>query len=128
MMVTSPRPPSFSTGKTTRLNRDSNDADAHRDANACHSPNRCSGNDSNSNSCDEYPFASARQGGAGAVTRCVPAHENSVQVREAAGYVDGTLAAAALTGYMFVSPAGRHAKRLLHAVVDWEWRCLRCRL
>lgn len=33
-----------------------------------------------SNSCDEYPYASSEQGGAGAVTRCVPAHENSVQV------------------------------------------------
>jgi len=30
---------------------------------------------------DEYPYASSQEGGAGAITRCVPAHENSVQVR-----------------------------------------------
>lgn len=66
-------------GKPTKLNRDSNNASAHRDANACASPNRCSGNPTDSNSCDEYPYASSQQGGAGAVTRCVPAHENSVQ-------------------------------------------------
>ncbi|PWN34487.1 uncharacterized protein FA14DRAFT_132103 [Meira miltonrushii] len=66
-------------GKPTQLNRDSDDATAHRAANACRSPNRCSGNDDSSNSCDEYPYASSQQGGKGAVTRCVPAHENSVQ-------------------------------------------------
>lgn len=32
-----------------------------------------------SSSCDEYPYASALQGGADAVTRCVPATENSRQ-------------------------------------------------
>ncbi|KAE8214488.1 hypothetical protein CF327_g2117 [Tilletia walkeri] len=66
-------------GKPTTLHRDSADATAHRNANACRSPNRCSGNPTDSNSCDEYPFASSAEGGAGAVTRCVPSHENSVQ-------------------------------------------------
>ncbi|KAK0536240.1 hypothetical protein OC835_002080 [Tilletia horrida] len=66
-------------GKPTLLHRDSNDATYHRTQNACRSPNRCSGNPTDSNSCDEYPYASSAEGGAGAVTRCVPSHENSVQ-------------------------------------------------
>ncbi|KAK0530851.1 hypothetical protein OC834_003169 [Tilletia horrida] len=48
-------------GKPTTLHRDSENAAYHR------------------NSCDEYPFASSAEGGAGAVTRCVPSRENSVQ-------------------------------------------------
>ncbi|KAK0547480.1 hypothetical protein OC846_004842 [Tilletia horrida] len=66
-------------GKPTSLHRDSADATYHRTQNACKSPNRCSGNPTDSNSCDEYPYASSAEGGAGAVTRCVPSHENSVQ-------------------------------------------------
>ncbi|PWN47466.1 hypothetical protein IE53DRAFT_321165 [Violaceomyces palustris] len=66
-------------GKPTTLHRDSENSSLHRTQNACKSPNRCSGNPDDSNSCDEYPFASSQEGGAGAVTRCVPAHENSVQ-------------------------------------------------
>ncbi|KAK0536252.1 hypothetical protein OC835_002092 [Tilletia horrida] len=66
-------------GKPTTLHRDSENAAYHRTQNACRSPNRCSGNPSDSNSCDEYPFASSAEGGAGAVTRCVPSRENSVQ-------------------------------------------------
>ncbi|PWN95725.1 hypothetical protein FA09DRAFT_362765 [Tilletiopsis washingtonensis] len=66
-------------GKPTTLTRNSPQAEDNRDANACRSPNRCSGNPSDSNSCDEYPFASTSQGGAGASTRCVPSQENSRQ-------------------------------------------------
>lgn len=88
-------------GKPSTLHRDSSDSAEHRTENACNSPNRCSGNPSDSNSCvslvmhsffystalsrqrqrkqDEYPYASSQEGGAGAVTRCVPSHENSVQ-------------------------------------------------
>ncbi|KAL9935426.1 hypothetical protein V8E36_005774 [Tilletia maclaganii] len=65
--------------KPTTLHRDSASATQHRNENACRSPNRCSGNPDDSNSCDEYPYASSAEGGAGAVTRCVPSHENSVQ-------------------------------------------------
>ncbi|KAJ1596064.1 hypothetical protein NDA11_003878 [Ustilago hordei] len=32
-----------------------------------------------SNSCDEYPYASSQEGGAGSVTRCVASTENSRQ-------------------------------------------------
>ena len=66
-------------GFPTTLHRDSADATAHRNANACRSPNRCAGHDDQSNSCDEYPYASSAEGGKGAVTRGVPSHENSVQ-------------------------------------------------
>ncbi|CAO1628901.1 unnamed protein product [Parajaminaea phylloscopi] len=65
-------------GKSSTLHRDPTSATAHRAANACHSPNRCAGDTANG-SCDEYPYASSAEGGAGAITRCVPAHENSVQ-------------------------------------------------
>ncbi|PWN44862.1 hypothetical protein IE81DRAFT_320832 [Ceraceosorus guamensis] len=66
-------------GKPSTLHRNSAAATDNRNHNACKSPNRCSGNPDDSNSCDEYPYASTSEGGAGAVTRCVPAHENSVQ-------------------------------------------------
>lgn len=63
----------------TTLHRDSASASTHRAATACKSPNRCANNPSDSNSCDEYPYASSQEGGAGSVTRCVPATENSRQ-------------------------------------------------
>ncbi|CAO1625746.1 unnamed protein product [Sympodiomycopsis kandeliae] len=63
-------------GKPSRLNRSSNGT-ANRAKTQCHSPNRCSG--TNLPSCDEYPYASSEQSSATSVTRCVPAHENSVQ-------------------------------------------------
>ena len=118
-------------GKPSALHRDSDDATAHRNANACRSPNRCSGNPDTSNSCvsglggdggaderrltlvvqDEYPFASSEEGGAGAVTRCVPAHENSVQVRSAK---EG---AARLGGSLGLS--GWNTVLVLHTQFDW---------
>ncbi|SJX62993.1 uncharacterized protein SRS1_13816 [Sporisorium reilianum f. sp. reilianum] len=66
-------------GKPTTLHRDSADATANRALTACKSPNRCANNPSDSNSCDEYPYASSQEGGAGSVTRCVPSTENSRQ-------------------------------------------------
>ncbi|KIS69430.1 uncharacterized protein UMAG_11931 [Mycosarcoma maydis] len=66
-------------GKPTTLHRDSANASANRAKTACKSPNRCANNASDSNSCDEYPYASSREGGTGSVTRCVPATENSRQ-------------------------------------------------
>ncbi|KAJ9479018.1 hypothetical protein PHBOTO_002492 [Pseudozyma hubeiensis] len=65
--------------KPTTLHRDSANASANRAETACKSPNRCSGNPDDSNSCDEYPYASSQEGGAGSVTRCVPSTENSRQ-------------------------------------------------
>lgn len=66
-------------GKPTTLHRDSANASANRALTACKSPNRCANNPSDSNSCDEYPYASSQEGGKGSVTRCVPATENSRQ-------------------------------------------------
>ncbi|UTT90014.1 hypothetical protein NDA17_002177 [Ustilago hordei] len=43
------------------------------------SPKRCAGKPADSNSCDEYPYASSQEGGAGSVTRCVASTENSRQ-------------------------------------------------
>lgn len=37
-------------------------------------------------SCDEYPFASSNQGGAGAVLRCVPLAHNTVQGRQLSSF------------------------------------------
>ncbi|SPO25720.1 uncharacterized protein UTRI_03085 [Ustilago trichophora] len=66
-------------GKPTTLHRDSANASINRANTACKSPNRCANNPSDSNSCDEYPYASSKEGGAGSVTRCVPSTENSRQ-------------------------------------------------
>lgn len=63
-------------GKPSRLNRSSNGS-ANRQQTQCASPNRCSG--TSLPSCDEYPYASSEQSSPSSVTRCVPAHENSVQ-------------------------------------------------
>ena len=65
--------------KPTTLHRDSANASINRAETACKSPNRCANNASDSNSCDEYPYASSAEGGAGSVTRCVPSTENSRQ-------------------------------------------------
>jgi len=37
-------------------------------------------------SCDEYPFASTNQGGAGAVLRCVPLSHNTIQGRQLSSF------------------------------------------
>ncbi|SAM82111.1 uncharacterized protein UBRO_04400 [Ustilago bromivora] len=66
-------------GKPTRLHRDSANASINRANTACRSPNRCAGKPADSNSCDEYPYASSQEGGAGSATRCVPSTENSRQ-------------------------------------------------
>ncbi|EPQ32217.1 uncharacterized protein PFL1_00414 [Pseudozyma flocculosa PF-1] len=66
-------------GKPSTLHRDSANASTRRQQTACQSPNRCSGNPTDSNSCDEYPYASSIEGGAGSATRCVPSAENSSQ-------------------------------------------------
>lgn len=63
-------------GKPSHLNR-SSDGTANRQKTQCHSPNRCSG--TSLPSCDEYPYASTTQSSSTSITRCVPAHENSVQ-------------------------------------------------
>lgn len=88
-------------GRPSTLHRDSADASANRAKTACKSPNRCSGGDSDHNSCgkflfkaftllpssilielfiaDEYPYASSQEGGSSSVTRCVSSTENSRQ-------------------------------------------------
>ncbi|EST05430.1 hypothetical protein PSEUBRA_005107 [Kalmanozyma brasiliensis GHG001] len=66
-------------GKPTTLHRDSANASTNRAKTACKSPNRCANGPSDANSCDEYPYASSQEGGAGSVTRCVPSTENSRQ-------------------------------------------------
>ncbi|CCF49176.1 hypothetical protein NDA10_004187 [Ustilago hordei] len=74
-------------GKPRRLDRDSANASINRANTACRSPDhpitrspkRCAGKPADSNSCDEYPYASSQEGGAGSVTRCVASTENSRQ-------------------------------------------------
>ncbi|KAL3836380.1 hypothetical protein ACJMK2_021813 [Sinanodonta woodiana] len=73
----------IASGKTRSLQRitDKNQIKKNRQAACgkvtCTAPN---------NSCDEYPFASTSQGGAGATTMCVPLSENNSQGGQLAGF------------------------------------------
>ncbi|KAL3836341.1 hypothetical protein ACJMK2_021808 [Sinanodonta woodiana] len=73
----------INSGKTRSLQRitDQNQIKKNRQAACgkvtCTAPN---------NSCDEYPFASTSQGGAGATTKCVPLSENNSQGGQLAGF------------------------------------------
>ncbi|KAK3578325.1 hypothetical protein CHS0354_039032 [Potamilus streckersoni] len=73
----------INSGKTRSLQRitDQNQIKKNRQA-ACGSV-KCT---APTNSCDEYPFASTSQGGAGATTRCVPLSENNSQGGQLAGF------------------------------------------
>jgi hypothetical protein len=67
-------------GSPTTLNYDSNAANRgpRRTASGCNrSPCSNTRYRSFGNACDEYPFASTTQGGAGAILRCVDSSENS---------------------------------------------------
>ena len=67
-------------GSPNTLNYDSNEANRgpRRTASGCNrTPCTNTHYGSFGNSCDEYPFASTTQGGAGAILRCVDSSENS---------------------------------------------------
>ena len=67
-------------GSAYKLNYDSNQANRgpRRTASGCNrTPCTHTHYGSFGNSCDEFPFASTTQGGAGAILRCVDSSENS---------------------------------------------------
>lgn len=66
------------------LTKDTKGAKKRRCASRCASKRPCGNNSQLSfkkfgDSCDEFPFASTKEGGKGAILRCVPGSDNSSQ-------------------------------------------------